>query len=298
MRPVAILSLLFYFCSLSAQQTGQIDYPSLGISFTIPDGWVGQEGEGVFLMGSNSIPGLVLLTTSPVASVAAMRQEAAAGIVEEASGTNLQLSSQLTPLSDQALAGEFSGLLEYQPAKAYVIGTYNPYGQSVTIMAVTLTNMYSEQHPAVAKSIWKSLQFKKPQLPPVVEQWKERLNGVRLTYMESYSSSDYSNPNYTSGGGYSKEERIDLCPEGYFNYNDRFNMSADVPGVGAQQNSRQRGGGTWSVTANASGQPVLQLSFHSSEVYEYILSQEGDKTFLNGNRYYRTWTGENTPVCN
>ncbi len=282
---------------LRSQQTGKVRYPSLGISFTIPEGWVGQEGDGIYLMGSNTLPGFIILAPSQEQSLDAMRQEARSGLVDQASGTQLQLQSEIVALSDQAIGGEFSGQLEYQPARAYVIGAFNPYGQSITIMAATLENAYSEQYSAIAKKVWRSLEFERPELPPVVDDWQERLNGVRLTYMESYSSIDYSNPGYTSGGGYSKEERIDLCPEGYFNYNDQFNMSASAPSVSGSKKSRQRGGGDWTVSANTAGEPVLRLQFHTGEIYEYVLSREGDKTFLNGKRYYRTWTGDNAPNC-
>jgi len=298
MRSLFILLGLCFSLSITAQETGQKDYPALGISFTIPDGWLGQEGQGVYMMGSNSIPGLVLVMPSSVASLDAMRQEARTGVVDQATGTNLQLSTEIENLSSQAIGAEFSGLLEQQQAKAYLIGAYNPHGQSVTIMAVTLTNMYDEKYPAVAKKVWQSLKFRKPVIPPVVDQWTERISGTRLTYMESYSSIDYSNPGYTSGGGYSKEEKIDLCPAGFFNYNDRFDMSVSAPSVSGNANNRDRGAGRWTVIANAQGQPVLQLHFSSGEVYEYVLSTEGDKTFLNGKRYFRTWTGENAPVCN
>jgi len=298
MRSLFMLICLSLSTCLSAQETGQKDYPTLGISFTIPDGWVGQEGEGVYLMGSNTLPGVVLVIPSSTASLEAMRQEARVGVVDQATGTNLQLSGDIQDLSNQAIGAEFSGMLEKQPAKAFIIGAYNPYGQSVSIMAVTLTDKYGEQYPAVAKKVWQSLQFRKPVVPPVVDQWKERISGTRLTYMESYSSIDYSNPNYTSGGGYSKEEKIDLCPQGSFNYNDKFDMSVSVPNSGGNANNRDRGAGRWTVIANNQGQPVLQLQFSSGEVYEYVLSMEGDKTFLNGNRYFRTWTGENAPVCN
>lgn len=297
MRFTLAFIFLLLTSTLIGQKTGQVNYPTLGVSFTIPNGWVGQEGEGVFIMGSNSIPGLILLSTSTAQSMEAIRQEAQAGLVDPNAGINLQLSSALENLAANAVGGEFSGILENQQAKAYMIGVHNPHGQSVLIMATTLTNMYNEQYPAVAKQVFKSLKFSTPVVPPVVNDWKERLSGTRLTYMESYTSMDYSDPNFTSGGGYSKEEKIDLCPEGFFNYNDSFDVSVSTPGVSGLGVNSGQGAGNWNIIADAQGQPVLQLSFHSGEVYEYVLTREGDKTFLNGNRYYRTWTGENAPVC-
>ena len=297
MRFTLIFIFLTLLSSASAQKTGRIDYPAIGLSFTIPEGWVGQEGDGVFMMGSNSLPGVVLISTSDAHSLESIRQEALAGVVDQAAGINLQLSSTLEDLGKQSIGGEFSGVLENQSAKAYIIGMNNPYGQSLIIMAATLSNLYNNQYVNVARQIFKSITFSKPIIPPVVNQWKKRLAGTRLTYMESYSSYDYSNPNFTSGGSYAQKEQIDLCPEGYFNYNEQFNMSVGAPGASGMARDGGRGAGKWKVIPNAQGNAVLQLSFHTGEIYEYVLSFEEDKTFLNGTRYFRTSTGENAPVC-
>ncbi len=293
------LVLLFFIQQVVAQQTGKIDYPYLGVSFQVPAGWQGQEGDGVFLMGHQSIPGLLLISSVEAASLQQMQQEAQSGFVEPASGTNLQLASTIESIGQNAIGGEFAGTLENQQAKAYIIGVFNTSGgESATIMAVTLANMYDARHKSAAMEVYKSFRFYPPVVPPVVNEWKERLSGVRLTYMDTYTSIDYSNPNYTTGGGYSKEEKIDLCPNGAFNYNDNCNVSVDYPNVGGYRDSKKGGAGTWKVVANASGLPVLQLTFHTGEVWTYELTREGDKTFLNGNRYFRTWTGENAPNCN
>lgn len=282
--------LLLSFSSAFAQKTGKMEYKELGISFNIPDGWMGQEGDGVFLMAHNSIPGFMIITTNETKSVEGLKQEAQVGLVE-ANGTNLQLSSSnFDNIGSNGIGAEFTGTLEYQPAKAYVAGLVNPYGSGVTIISATLQDKYTPAHKAAAIKLANSVQFKKADIGPLAGQWKERISGTRLTYMNSYNSG------YGSGG-YSDETIIDLCPQGYFNYSSNSHMSVDV-GSTAYSNSRKGGAGEWKVVGNHSGQAVLQLTFYSGEVYEYVLTNDDDKTFLNGKRYYRTWTGDNAPNCN
>lgn len=290
---VTILSILNVF----AQQTGAVKFDPLGIKFTIPDGWVGQEGDGIFLMGSHTEPGLILLSTHEQTTLQGLRAEAQKGLVEQ-NGTNLQLDGQLEDLGKNAVGGEFAGTLEYQPVKAYIIGLLNPHGLGVLIMATTTTAQYSGRYKTLAGLIKNSVVFSKPKTGPIVEQWKKELQNVRLTFMESYNSIDYSNPNYTTGGGYSNKEIIELCSKGYFNYSSSSFMSVDQGGASAYSHGNGQGQGTWKVAGNATGQAVLVLNFHNGEVYEYELSFQDKKTFLNGKRYFRTWTGEYAPNCN
>ena len=59
---------------LPAQQTGKVDYPYLGISFTIPEDWLGQEQQGFYLMGSNTTPGYLMISTHEATSLDQLRE--------------------------------------------------------------------------------------------------------------------------------------------------------------------------------------------------------------------------------
>jgi hypothetical protein len=293
-----ILLIVFSAIStLTAQKTGRIEYKTLGVSFTIPNGWVGQEGDGVFLMGSQTLPGLMLITTHEATSIEQLKQEAQAGF-NEGNGTVLSLSGQFESVGNNGVGAEMTGTAEWQPAKGYVAGLVNPHGSGVTILVLTLQDQFTAQHKQAALSLAQSVSFRKPEFGPIVQQWKEKLNGVRLTYMDSYSSMDYSNPNYTTGGGYSTTEEIDLCPQGYFRFNRQSDMSVDMGGAWGNSNSSGQGSGTWKVIQNPSGNAVLVLNYYDGKVSDYALTMEEKKTMLNGYRYARPWTGENAPLCN
>jgi hypothetical protein len=242
-------------------------------------------------MASNATPGLILMMNNEYTTLEEMRQEAQAGI-NDGQGTALSPVAGLSNLSNTALAGVFKGTLEGTPVKAYVIGLLNPNGSGVSIMSVTTPEQYGEAHQQAAEALYRSVAFYKPKVPPVVDQWRQNLQDVRLTYMSSYSSNSYG-----SYGGSNSKTVIDLCAQGYFTYYRSSSLSIDVGGAFGNSSGQDDGQGKWQVVANASNQPVLRLNFDNGEVYEYVLSMDGNKTMLNGNRYFRTTKadGEHAP---
>ncbi len=276
-----------------AQMTGEVNYDELGISFIIPEGWLGQEGDETILLRSNSLPGIVLLATHEY-SLVQLKSEAKKGI-SEGYGTRLNLSGEVEELSDNSIGGEYKGTLEGNAAKAFIIGIVNEHGgYGVTIMAAALENNYSEKYEEIAKQIFSSFNFRKVEKSDEVEEWKSFFSGVRLTYMDSYSSSSYTGG---ASGGYSTEIKIDLCSEGYFNYGSDHDMTISGSGISGYGNSDQAGAGKWDIAIDRNGIPVLKLNFYNNEVYTYQLTYEDQKTYLNGDRYFRTTQGEFAPNC-
>ncbi|MEM8900491.1 MAG: hypothetical protein AAGC85_20410 [Bacteroidota bacterium] len=294
MKTHTLLTLLLisgFFSSTSAQIQGDLHFETLGIKLTLPDGWMGQEyGDGI-VCGSNTEAGLIYLTTHNSKNMDQMRLEAQTP-QEEGDGTSISLASTLVQPDKNTLAGEYEGYLEYQAINAYILATLNPYGKGVMIMAATSPEAYSPRYKELVMNIFNSIRFSQPILPPVVKQWQKDLQNSKLTYMSSYSSFDYSDPNITTGGSTSSKEVIDLCSRGYFNYYSSSFTSVtggtSASNATASGYDTNDGNGTWEVIANAVGQPVLELQFYSGEVYTYVISSEDSKTFLNGERYYYT----------
>lgn len=292
---VLLIAFIFASSTSNAQLTGKINYEKLGISFTIPHGWKGQEGDGALLLGSDNIPGIVLIT-SHTYSVEQLKQEAQRGIYEE-NGTALNLNGPLENLSGNALGGTFTGTLEWQAAKAYVLGVANPYDSpGLSIMAVTLSHMYTQEHEKVCKQIYNSLSMKKVDRSKELNEWKQWLSNVRLTYMDSHYSSAY-----TEGGisaGYNSETKIDLCAAGYFNFNSNSSTTFSGDGVSSYGGDQDAGDGRWKIGIGASGEPSLILNFQNGEQYVYKLEYYEEKIFLDGDRFFRTTSGEYAPNCN
>lgn len=298
---LAVLFLLTIPSLLMAQQ--QLSFPALGLSFTQPQGWVGQEGDGFYIFQHPQIPGFILLAPHESQTLTAMRQEAQQGIVEE-NGTQLMPASMIENYGQNGLCATYAGTLEWQPAQAYIIGLLSPHGGGVTIMAATTTEQFNGNYANFAKQVASTVVFSKPQGAQgnaaqgnagassggTLQEWKTFLSGVRLTYMDSYSSST------PGGGGYTSERIIDLCPEGFFNYRD-----SDVNSFGSYGGAygSNKGGGRWEVVQQGAN-IVLILNFHSGEQYTYQVEYREEKTFLNGYRYFRTTASspaEYRPQC-
>ena len=270
-----------------AQKTGEVDYPNLGIKFTIPEGWKGAETDGGFLMGSDSKPGLVIMLPHEVKDLNILKKEAEAGLYDE--GIALKKSSEFESIGKEGIGAEFEGLIQGEKAKAYVAGIINPFGSGVTIMATTTISSYNNDYKELAKKIAMSLKFSQPVEPPVTQEWRNTLSGAKLTYLNSSYSSGASYDGYSTYSGYSSRHEITLCPNGYFSNYSSSSMSVDTGGAFAGGAGNDNGQGKWSVVTNADGTPVLKLEFNNGEVSSYKLSYEDSKTYLSGSRYFRTY---------
>jgi hypothetical protein len=291
----SFLLILLFPALCVAQITGKVNYDNVGISFTIPDNWKGQEGDGMLILGSDITPGFVLVTTHNY-TTEQLIQESKNGINMEG-GTSLSLSEDLKTLSPNALAGSYKGIMEYQSAEAFVIAISNPTGgPGISIMAATLQHLFSEEHKKACMDLYKSLEFKKVDRSKELNEWKQWLSNVRLTYMDSHYSSAY-----TEGGisaGYSSKTTIDLCSAGYFNFYSSSNTTFSGDGVSAYGGDKDTGDGSWKIGIGATGNPALILNFQNGEQYTYSLEYSNEELYLDGDRFFRTISGEYAPACN
>ncbi len=285
-----IFLMLIATGNLKAQLTGIVNYEQYGISFTIPEGWLGREMEESILIQSQTIPGIGVITTHSY-SKSELEAEAKKGLTE-GYNTNMQLLGKLDNLSNTAIGGVFEGKLEGSNAKSYMIGIENPNkdGLGITIMIATYPNMFTEEHIETAKQIFKSFSFKKVEKSDEILEWIDFLSDVKLTYMDSYSSS--------SGGGYSSEETMDLCSEGYFIFGSSNTMTLGGSGYSGYSDGQKAGSGTWDVIPGNNGIPILMLSYYNGSEQSYELEFTDKKVYLNGYRYFRTMEGEFAPNCN
>ncbi len=281
---ITLLLLAIMIGSASAQQlTGLIDLKDLGVQFTIPNGWFGQEAEAALVLGSNTEVGLILMMQHEYSTIAEIKAEADAGLVED--GIMLQRSGNYETIGTNGIGAEFSGRIQGAQAKAYIASLVNPHGAGITIMSMTESDKFSARYRELAHLIAKSVKFSKPVVPPVVNEWKEALQDTRLSYLSSYSSG--------SSGGSSSSVYIHLCRAGYFKYSSSSSLSIDTGGAFGYSGGSGQGNGRWDVLSDGQGGAMLVLYFEDGSTNEYRLSFQDGKTFLNGNRYFKT--GKNDP---
>jgi hypothetical protein len=258
--------------------TGKISERYLGIAFTVPDGWQAYKTEIGYLMVSETRKGFILVLPHDYNTVDELRQGAREGLADE-SGTMLQPEKEPEIIGNNGVSVEFTGYVEWQPAKAYALGLVSPHGGGVTILSAVEPESYSRQYIELVRNIGSGVEFTKPEIPPVVEQWKNNLSGMRLTYMHTYTSG--------TSGGFSDKVVINLCPDGSFSYSDRSNLSIDVGGAYGYSHGQGSGAGSWDVVS-VNGQPALQLMFHDGSVRRHMISYQNNSFYLDNNKYFRT----------
>ena len=276
--PFIIFSgFIFNTTTYGQYQTGKIEYQSLGISFMIPNSWKGAETENGFLIGHDTKPGFILITTHRYNSIEELTKLASLGIQED-DGTLMQMTVGFDHIKINANGAEFEGQMQRQPSKLYIARLNNPFGNGLTIMSGTHTDQYTSEYKSLVHELVTSFQFSKPETDPIVDQWKQELTGSRLTYMKSYSS-------FGGGyGGYSNTEKIDLWPNGSSRYYQESSISVDVDDASAFSASQDDGIGKWDIVGNANGGVALLLEFNSGSTNEYELTDE-EGVYLNGYRY-------------
>ncbi|WP_373493623.1 hypothetical protein [Aquiflexum sp.] len=278
-----------------AQLTGTVIKKDLGLEFSIPEGWVGQENNGVILLGSHTVPGMIILSLHEYKTVGEMKSEATIGFSDN-SGTELRPAGDIEEIDSHIIGLPYAGKLEGYDAKAYVIGILNPKGYGVTIMAATNPENYSEEYRKISHQIANSLKFSEIDTSSLLEEWKQKLNNRALNYMSSYNSNDSR-----GYGGTSARRKISLCGNGQFSYSSSSSINIDVGGAFGNSSSKDSGSGSWNVENDGPAGAKLVLRFQDGRVWEYSLGiNDKGNTILNGERYFNIGLNDpngNGPDC-
>ncbi len=286
-----IISFLFPLLSFP-QISAEVNYEKLGISFVIPEGWVGRESEDMLIMGSDKMSGFLVMQAHNL-SLDQLKKEAYIGI-DDGSGTRLKLEGDYDSGPDY-IGGVFGGMVEWEAAKGYLIGVTNSIGLGVMIMGVTSPDKFDDTYKELCFQIYNSLKFSEVDYTAEFEEWKEWLSDSRLTYMNSHYSSDYTDGGIS--GGYSSERKIDLCGKGYFSDSSNNDMSISGLGVSGYSYGSDEGSGTWKLEMTVEGEFLLILTYTSGNTEEYNLEYKDSKFYMNGVRYFVTSEGEYAPNC-
>jgi hypothetical protein len=256
----------------SAELTGD---PSLGFFFRAPEGWGGgQQGE-VFLLGSDTHHGMILVMPHEMGTIEQMRAEAAQGLHDQ--GVSLTPRGGMEPFGDRGLAVDFEGTADGRAARARAVGLLSPHGGGVTVLALVAADSWGPDYVRWVEEVARSMEFRAPETGPIARQWDGEVRGRHLRFMESYSS---------GGGGYNIQRSIYLCSNGEYLYRDSSVISADVPGASASGIGQGGEMGRWEVTAQ--GQDgVLRLTSQEGSVRQYTLSWRNNLIHLSGERYFR-----------
>ena len=264
-----------------------VNDPSMGVRFSVPQGWKYQKQQATYIMGHDTTPGMILVTPHTSNSIQQLAATANEPLYQAEDGQLMVTGAPVT-LANNMLAADYGGVLQGKQARGRIIGVVSPYGGGFLIMAGVDAAHYSPQYAQLAEGVGRSMSFSKPQAPPEAAMWKQKLAGQRLAFMKSGGSSDI-------GGSYAWSDKKDiyLCSDGSFQASGGFSGSIGTAGgSGIINPGNQTHTGQWSVVGQA-GQSALQLRLTSGGVTTFVLSTDGSKTYLDGKR----WFVVENPVC-
>ena len=260
----------------------EVDDAAWGLRFRIPSGWqVAQEGEESWILGSNSLPGMVLVWELELETLAELRSVVSQEIVDD--GIRLTPRGAQEEVGASGLGVEVEGTLGDAQVRGYAVGVISPHGAGVTILAVTEPERYEAGHRGAARELAESVRFRPPPVFGDQGWWQATLAGQRLVRMSRTSS--------PGAGGSTSRTVVTLCLDGRAGYFYTYQMSMSVPGVSASDSSQDEGEGRWEVVHRAGG-PVLVMPLDDGRVLEWGLSYQNDRIHLEGREYLR-----DNPVC-
>jgi hypothetical protein len=284
------------FLQLALQMHGQgvleggVDYPQLGISFTVPEGWQANEGDGMIFIGSKTTAGLILMSVHEFGDLEDMRLSVGSGFSED--GMELFAAGEIRMVKNDVVVVDYTGKIEDQPARGLGAARLNPLGNSVSVIALALERTWSDALPAAAMELMESITFRPvPRTGPTPEQWKRHLMNVRLTRIEDQPEPPAEEGTITNKPPATLRQQIDLC-NGRFNQISTRSNDEQAGNAGGQTRSR----GTWDVMEGSRG-TILRLDHEDGRRSEYELDEQEGRTYLNGRRWFRTWEGEHAPEC-
>jgi len=253
--------------------------PTLGYFFRAPEGWGANQQGSLFLLGSDTHHGMILVLPHELGSLEALRAGAAEGLQQD--GVSLRLSGPVEPFGERGIFAEYDGLAQGQPATGRAVGLLSPYGGGVTIIALVARASYRPEYRGWVEEIARSMEFRAPETGPIARQWDGEVRGRHLKFMESY---------YSQGGagvgGYNLERSLYLCSNGEYLYRDSSLISADAGGASAMGHGRGGETGRWEVTAR--GQDgVLRLTSQEGGIRQYVMTWRNNLIHLDGERYFR-----------
>jgi hypothetical protein len=244
---------------------GLID-SGLGFRFQCPVGWQSQQ-DGMRVVLSNSGMGAnIVIFPHMDASFQQVQANMQRGLAEE----NLQLSliSGLQPLGNNAVAGDYAGIMNGQQVKARGIGTFSGSGGGAYILAIAAAAQYSGQLSAVADSVARGLQYTQGQgqssglMQYFAGTWKTYTQMTETTVHLSADGRYFENYVASYGG----------------TQHDVYGNEAMVWGAATDQSES----GRWSVRGNRE-QGVLTIVYKdgSQEAINYRVHVEKGQVYWN-----------------
>ncbi|WKZ60132.1 MAG: hypothetical protein QY309_01335 [Cyclobacteriaceae bacterium] len=261
----------------------QLKISSLGISFTIPSGWMGgvPQGSSVMVLAEASNEITLIVTASE------MDEQSVFGELQKQIPIDGGISISpigLVKKEGKRWWGNYRVDGVAQEMKGYVEARLGDHGVGVGCIVVALPGAL-ERGKQGASQLLQSLTFAKPIVPTtntqaagITQPWNEYLKHKSLKY-------------YYTQGDFSDSDFITLCSDGSYARKKRT-YSGGVTGTGSLNSTDY---GRWKAQGQGDVGTLTLTSQDGSQAefrIEYGQGNKGTGIYLNGNRYYAEATNE------
>lgn len=254
------------------RSTGQrLNDAFIGFAFNAPAGWQMKEENGGFVFGQQGQEIAITVTPHNYNDLNAIKNDSKN--VQDPS-SNTYLNARFEPYSNTSAWVIFNGTIKGQPYTIATISLISPHGGGVNVSSLSPASSYNDALTNTLRAIANTIVFSKPQTSALAEQWKGRLKGKELLYLNT-------------ANGLSDKFSIDLCPTGQFSKKNDTNYSSQTFSDGFTYAGRSGNDGRWEVVIR-NNVPVLLLKANDGQVsyYEISVRQAGNEIGLNGKRYF------------
>jgi len=241
----------------------EVGDPAWGIKFDLPQGWVSQQNMQGAIVGHNTIPGMVLVIPHLSENLQQMQGEMQQGVNE--GGSQLMPDGGLQQISQNVLAGDFSGVADGTQVKARSFGIFSPNGGGAYVIALSTPDKFGKELLSAAESMVQSVQYFKVDVGDLVQHF-----AGNWSHFTSNTSTWIC---FCADGTYSEQYES--------SYSSDFNNSGGADWMAASQDSDR---GRWTVRGNKdSGTIIVKLANGNEIYYEYQVHIE------RGQKYYREY---------
>ena len=245
----------------------RLEIRQLSASFKLARGWTGQVGAEGMVMGHSVIPGVILGTVRPKASVADV-------VAELGKPITLDAATVLVPRGRPKVKGQrIVARYKNESAVGYAVVRRHPSGRTVAFIGAAKPGKLGPIRKAVDK-LAASVKFAKIRSGGF---WKKELSGVTLRKYNTSSG---------SGSSYTAQQRIGFCPNGRYDYYQSSSGFSVGGGAGVSHAARSGEQGNWRVSGSA-GAGRLVLTDDDGGTTTFELQMRDGRLFVEGERWLR-----------
>ncbi len=279
-RIIFLLFTLMLSSNVLATQTGKLTFPAMGLQFTLPDGWSGQQQGGGYYIQSANDPGFILLFENFATTTKQLKEQMNNGLSQQS--IQLKRSGDFVAYkkgNKKGIACQFKGHIDNAGAQAWVISLINPDGPGLSIVAAASVKKSSDKYKKLATQIADSVVFSAPDVAKKdasTRQWQQWLQNARLSRVNNIADKDINKHN---------TKVYKLCRNHTFYYSHNSRSSIDTDNSFAFSSTNNITYGHWQLGNGKDKTPVLNLHYDNGQTDSFPLSFKAGKVALNNESY-------------